>query len=38
VQANSNDAVVRVTPAHLRLQKDLRLAGGIAGNVALSPS
>jgi hypothetical protein len=37
-QANSNNVVIRVTPAHLRLQKDLRLAGRIAGNVALSPS
>jgi DNA-binding transcriptional LysR family regulator len=36
--AHSSDVIVPVTPARLRLQKDLRLAGRIAGNVALSPS
>jgi hypothetical protein len=38
MQANSNEVVVRVAPAQLGLQKDLPLAGRIAGNVALSAS
>jgi DNA-binding transcriptional LysR family regulator len=37
-RTNSSGVVMRITPAHLRLQKDLRLAGRIAGNVPLSPS
>jgi DNA-binding transcriptional LysR family regulator len=36
-EADGSDAVVRVTPARLRLHKDL-LATRIAGNVAMSPS
>jgi hypothetical protein len=37
-QANSSEVVMRITPARLRLQKDLRLPARIAGNIAMSPS